>query len=479
MRKTVILLLALCLLCAAVPALAEEPVRVRVSEVTHSVFYAPQYAAMALGFFADEGLEIDLMNGGGADKVMTSVLTGEVDIGLAGPEACIYVLLEGRRDAPRVFAQLTQCDGSFIVGRQAEDFAWQNLRGKTIIGGRKGGMPEMTLEYVMRKNGVIPHEDATVDTSVQFNMMAGAFVGGEADYVALFEPTATEVELAGKGYILASIGQESASPFVLMSYRFDIALLALTVPVLLGKQKLDLRGKSIKPLLLLGSMEPCIYFIGEQYGLKYSSSAFSGIMIAVIPIVTIIFAAVFLKERPSKKQWLFSALSIVGIIVITLAENSDGSITFKGFALLCLAVVTGSAFSVISCGVSGRFSVFERTYFMQTMGAVFFTTLALIENGGSAAALIVPAANPRFILAALFLALGASVAGYSLFNYAVSHAPMANVAVFHNLATIVSVAAGIFILGEKLTAVSLGAMVVVLIGICGVQKYPPENEFEE
>ena len=209
MRKTVILLLALCLLCAAVPALAEEPVRVRVSEVTHSVFYAPQYAAMALGFFADEGLEIDLMNGGGADKVMTSVLTGEVEIGLAGPEACIYVLLEGRKDAPRVFAQLTQCDGSFIVGRQAEDFAWQNLRGKTILGGRKGGMPEMTLEYVMRKNGVIPHEDATVDTSVQFNMMAGAFVGGEADYVALFEPTATEVERAGHGYVLCSIGEES------------------------------------------------------------------------------------------------------------------------------------------------------------------------------------------------------------------------------------------------------------------------------
>lgn len=209
MRKTVILLLALCLLCAAVPALAEEPVRVRVSEVTHSVFYAPQYAAMALGFFADEGLEIDLMNGGGADKVMTSVLTGEVDIGLAGPEACIYVLLEGRKDAPRVFAQLTQCDGSFIVGRQAEDFAWQNLRGKTILGGRKGGMPEMTLEYVMRKNGVIPHEDATVDTSVQFNMMAGAFTGGNGDYVTLFEPTATEVELAGQGYILCSIGEES------------------------------------------------------------------------------------------------------------------------------------------------------------------------------------------------------------------------------------------------------------------------------
>lgn len=138
----------------------------------------------------------------------------------------------------------------------------------------------------------------------------------------------------GLSFLASSIGQETASPFVLMSYRFNIALIALTIPVLLGRQKLRLRGKSIKPLLLLGSMEPCLYFIGEQYGLKYSSSAFSGIMIAVIPIVTIIFAAVFLKERPSKKQWLFSALSILGIIVITLVENSGGSITFKGFALL-------------------------------------------------------------------------------------------------------------------------------------------------
>ena len=145
----------------------------------------------------------------------------------------------------------------------------------------------------------------------------------------------------GLSFLASSIGQETASPFVLMTYRFDIALIALTIPILLGRQKLNLRGKNIKPLLLLGAMEPCIYFIGEQYGLKYSNSAFSGIMIAVIPIVTIIFAAIFLKERPSKKQWMFSALSILGIVVITLAENSGGSITFKGFALLCIAVVTG------------------------------------------------------------------------------------------------------------------------------------------
>ena len=280
----------------------------------------------------------------------------------------------------------------------------------------------------------------------------------------------------GLSFLASSIGQGVSSPFVLMSYRFDIALTALTIPVLLGRQKLSLRGKNIKPLLLLGSMEPCLYFIGEQYGLKYSSSAFSGIMIAVIPIVTIIMAAIFLKERPSGKQWFFSALSIAGIVIITLAENSGGTITLKGFALLCIAVVTGSAYSVVSCGLSAKFSVFERTYFMQMMGAVFFTTLALAENGGSVAAVLAPAADMRFLLAALYLALGASVAGYSLFNYAVSHAPMANVIIFQNLTTIISVAAGIFVLGEHLSAVSFAAMAIVLVGIWGVQKYPPQEE---
>ncbi len=187
----------------------QELTRVRLSEVTHSVFYAPQYVAMSQGFFREEGLDVELSNGGGADKVMTAVVSGQADIGLAGPESCVYVYLQGKEDYPRIFAQLTKRDGSFLVGRTAEDFSWENLRGKTIIGGRKGGMPEMTLEYVMDQNGVKPHVDAVVDTSVQFNMMAGAFTGGQGDYVTLFEPTATEVVLAGQGHILCSIGEES------------------------------------------------------------------------------------------------------------------------------------------------------------------------------------------------------------------------------------------------------------------------------
>jgi len=196
-------------LCCGCGSTQEVTTTVRLNEVAHSVFYAPQYVAMSQGFFAEEGLEIELTNGGGADKVMTAVLTDQSDIGLAGPEACIYVHNQGKEGAPMVFAQLTKRDGSFLVGRTDEDFSWENLKGKTIIGGRKGGVPEMTLEYVMRQNGVIPQVDAVVDTSVQFDMMAGSFTGGNGDYVALFEPTATEVEQAGKGYVLCSIGQES------------------------------------------------------------------------------------------------------------------------------------------------------------------------------------------------------------------------------------------------------------------------------
>jgi len=212
MKKLFALLCAVVItasLCACGKTETQETVTVQLNEVTHSVFYAPQYAALKLGFFADEGLNVELTNGGGADKVMTAVLSGQSDIGLAGPEACVYVYNQGKSDYPKVFAQLTKRDGSFLVGRENVPFNWADLKGKTIIGGRAGGMPEMTLEYVMRQNGVIPHVDAVVDTSVQFNMMAGAFTGGNGDYVTLFEPTATEVEAAGKGVILTSIGQES------------------------------------------------------------------------------------------------------------------------------------------------------------------------------------------------------------------------------------------------------------------------------
>lgn len=181
-----------------------------ISEVAHSVFYAPQYVAMEMGFFKDEGLNISLITGQGADKVMTSVLSGEVDIGLAGPEASIYVYNQGKEDHPVIFAQLTKRDGSFLVGREKPDaFTWDKLKGSHVIGGRKGGVPNMTLEYLIKQKGLNPQTDMNMDTGIQFALMAGAFTGGQGDYVALFEPTASMVENEGKGYVLASIGQET------------------------------------------------------------------------------------------------------------------------------------------------------------------------------------------------------------------------------------------------------------------------------
>lgn len=179
-----------------------------VCEVTHSVFYAPQYVAMSQGFFAEEGLSVELTVGQGADKVMAAVLSGSVDIGLAGPEASIYVMEEGRQDYPQVFAQLTQRDGSFLVGREPkEDFQWEDLRGSHLLPGRKGGVPYMTLEYVLQEHGLVPGEDLLFDDSVDFSMMAAAFAAGTGDYVTIFEPTASAMELQGQGHILASVGQ--------------------------------------------------------------------------------------------------------------------------------------------------------------------------------------------------------------------------------------------------------------------------------
>lgn len=184
--------------------------KINVSEVTRSVFYSPQYVAIQKGFFEKYGIKIELTTGQGADAVMTSVLSNQVEIGFAGPEASIYVYNEGKEDHTEVFAQLTKRDGSFLVSKtNTDNFNWNDLRGKTVIPGRKGGVPYMTLEYVLKQNGINPQTDLILDDSIKFDLMAGAFSSGEAEYVTLFEPTASMTEMQGKGYVVASVGEAS------------------------------------------------------------------------------------------------------------------------------------------------------------------------------------------------------------------------------------------------------------------------------
>jgi NitT/TauT family transport system substrate-binding protein len=195
-----------------------ELVKVNLNEVVRSIFYAPMYAAINEGFFEDEGIEINLSTGQGADKTMQQVLSGSSDIGFCGPEQIIYIYNQKKEDYPVMFAQLTQRGGSFLVGREIEDdFKWESLKGKTVIGGRPGGVPEMAFEYVLRNHGITPSEDIEIITNIAFTATAGAFKSGTGDYVTLFEPTASTMKKDNSGYIVASIG-ESAGPIPYTCY---------------------------------------------------------------------------------------------------------------------------------------------------------------------------------------------------------------------------------------------------------------------
>ena len=181
---------------------------VRLAEVAHSIFYAPMYVAIEEGYFEEVGIDIELSLANGADKVSAAVLSGDADIGFAGSEATIYVYNGGEKDYLKTFARLTQKDGSFIVAREdIKDFTLDDLVGKTIIGGRAGGMPEMTLEWALSDAGIDPKKDVNIDTSVAFSAMSSAFIGGTGDFVALFEPNALELEKEGYGYVVASLGE--------------------------------------------------------------------------------------------------------------------------------------------------------------------------------------------------------------------------------------------------------------------------------
>nr|WP_271716069.1 ABC transporter substrate-binding protein [Anaeromicropila herbilytica] len=184
--------------------------KITLNEVAHSIFYAPQYVAFELGYFQNEGLDVKLVTGFGADKTMTAVLSGEADIGFMGSEASIYVYNEGAEDYVVNFAQLTQRAGNFLVARDADkDFKWEDIKGKTILGGRAGGMPQMVLEYILKNNNIDPKKDVTIVQNIDFGHTAEAFISGQGDYTVEFEPSATAIEKQKEGNVVASLGVDS------------------------------------------------------------------------------------------------------------------------------------------------------------------------------------------------------------------------------------------------------------------------------
>ncbi len=211
LKMSIALILVLGLIGACLSGCSEKQLQtIKLNEVVHSAFYAPQYVAIEKGFFEEEGLKIELTSGWGADKSMTALIAGDADIGMMGTEAAIYVYNQGKDNYGVVFAQQTQRAGNFLVGREEDlDFKWTDLKGKTVIGGRPGGMPQMVFEYILKKNGLKPFEDVNIITNLQFTATAGAFVGGMGDYTIEFEPTASTIEAQNNGHVVASLGTAS------------------------------------------------------------------------------------------------------------------------------------------------------------------------------------------------------------------------------------------------------------------------------
>ena len=214
MKKKISLLLMMCMLSSTIQigcGKEESSLqKVTLNEVAHSIFYAPMYVAIEEGYFADEGIDLELVTGFGADKTMTAVLSGEADIGFMGSEATIYTYLGNTDDYVVNFAQLTQRAGNFLVAREPMDeFKWEDLKGKNVLGGRQGGMPEMVFEYILKMNNIDPKTDLSIDQSIDFGSTAAAFSGGQGDFSVEFEPFATSLEEKGDGYIVASLGVDS------------------------------------------------------------------------------------------------------------------------------------------------------------------------------------------------------------------------------------------------------------------------------
>ena len=271
-----------------------------------------------------------------------------------------------------------------------------------------------------------------------------------------------------------------ADMYLLLSHRFLIAFALMNLLLLFRVVKIDFRGKGKRIFwpLLMGLMEPVIYFIGEELGVIHSTTIFSGVMIAVIPIVSIFAAIPFLHEKPTLGQVLFSILSVGGVIGIGLLTRSSGALDWIGVIGLIVAVLSAAAYGILDRGLSAEFTAFERTYLMIGMGAVCFTPIALVRTRFDFAAFFAPLADTKFLLPVLFLSVCCSVVSYFLLSYMATYMTVTRSTVYANLTTAVSVIAGALILKEPFTWLSAVFCAVILVGIYGVQRFARKNEPE-
>ena len=274
----------------------------------------------------------------------------------------------------------------------------------------------------------------------------------------------------GLSFLASRIALNEASVPVLLSHRFLAAFLVMSIYVLSGHADFHLKGKSFVPLLLLGLMQPVVYFIGEQYGILHSTTIFSGVMISIIPIAGILAAIPVLREFPTMRQMAFILLSVGGVIGIGLMSNNSGSLDWIGVAALLIAVSAAVTYTLLNRNISGAYSAFERNYVMMAVGAAVFTIMAAFDVKGAPSEYLGPLFSTNYIIALLYLGVVCSVICFFLSCYSLTKLSVARATVFANLTTTVSVLAGAMVLHEPLTASGIVCCVLILVGIYGVQK---------
>ena len=282
----------------------------------------------------------------------------------------------------------------------------------------------------------------------------------------------------GFAFMFTKIALDHASPMSVIADRYTLAFLGLTIAVIFTKTKIKFT-KNIWKLILMSVFQPVLYFICESYGIKFTTSAFSSVMISLVPVVAMVSGILVLKEIPSPIQYVFTILSVCGVAIYTYTGGVDGTVTPVGVILLVGAVLAAVAYNTASRKISSEFTALERTYAMAIVGLLVFATYSLFENGGEVKNIISRFQTPEYLISILYLGIVSSVGAFLLLNYANTYLPVAKTTVFSNLTTVISVFAGMIFLNEKISLVGVVSVVMIIIGVCGVQMFEVKKKYKE